>query len=73
MDKEYVEELLNKIVTCSREFEEAPSYEQALELDKHISILRLVIGEANFLPLHYIRRAHEHAVRYIDEYDRAKK
>lgn len=32
----------------------------------NISILRFIIGEKNFLPLHFFRQAHEEAIKIID-------
>ena len=72
MDKEYVESCINKIVKLAGEFEDNPSYQLAMELDKDISIVRFIIGESNFLTLHYFRRIHEAAVKLIDAHDKAK-
>lgn len=66
MDKEEIEFAMQKIVKESQTFEEAPSYSLALELDKDLSILRYIIGEQNFLGLHYFRRIHEEAIKFID-------
>ena len=67
MDKEEAEYMMQKIVKASQAFEEAPTYLRALELDKDLSILRYLIGEDNFLTLHYFRRVHEEAIKFIDE------
>ena len=69
MDKEEAEDMLNTIIKCSRSFQEDPTYEKALDLDIRISVLRYLIGEENFLALHYFRRMHEQAVKFIDEHD----
>ena len=68
MDKETVEEAINKIVREAQDFQENPTYLLALELDKDISILRYMIGEENFLTMHYFRMVHEQAVKLIDEH-----
>lgn len=72
MDKEEAERIINQILKEADEFREEPTYMRALQLDKDITILRFIIGEANFLPLDYFRRTHEAAVKYIDEHDKAK-
>ena len=66
MDKEEAERIINQILKEVDAFREEPTYIRALQLDKDITILRYIIGEANFLPLHYFRAAHEEAVKYID-------
>lgn len=73
MDKEEVESAMQKIIKESQKFEEAPSYMLALELDKDLSILRYIIGEQNFLGLHYFRRVHEEAIKFIDAKTKAEK
>jgi len=52
------------------EFTSKPTYELAMQLDKDISILRFIIGEDNFLALHYFRRLHEQAIKIIDNKDK---
>lgn len=66
MDKEYVEDLMQKLIRCIEDFKQQPDYDKAQSIDQQISVLRFCIGEANFLPLHYFRAAHEEVVRYID-------
>ena len=73
MDKEDIESAINKIVRESEDFMESPTYLKALELDKDISILRYIIGEQNFLAMHYLRMVHEKAIIFIDKHDRAEK
>lgn len=70
MNKEDAEQAINKIVKEAQRFEEEPTYTRALELDKDISILRYMIGEDNFLAMHYFRRVHEEAVKFIDKHDK---
>lgn len=72
MDKEDIENSINKIVADAQRFEEEPTYMRALELDKDISILRYMIGEDNFLAMHYFRRVHEEAVKFIDKHDKER-
>lgn len=72
MDKEDIEKAMQKILHESEEFRECPTYQLALELDKDISILRYMIGEDNFLTMHYFRRMHEDAIKYMDEQDKVK-
>lgn len=66
MDKEEIESFMQKILKKSQDFKDSPSYELATDIDKDISILRFIIGESNFLPLHYFRATHEEVVKYID-------
>ena len=73
MDKEEIESAINKIVRESEDFMDSPTYLKALELDRDISILRYIIGEQNFLALHYFRMVHEKAIRFIDNHDKAEK
>lgn len=73
MDKEEIEAAMQKIIRESEDFMEAPTYMKALELDKDISILRYLIGEANFLALHYFRMVHEKAVELIDKHNSSEK
>lgn len=69
MDKEDIETAINKIVSKCSEFRDNPTYDLALDLDKDITILRYIIGESNFLSLHYFRAMHEKVVKLIDEHD----
>ena len=73
MDKEEIDSAINKIVRESEDFIDSPTYLKALELDKDISILRYMVGEQNFLALHYFRMVHEKAIIFIDKHDRAEK
>lgn len=73
MDREEAEYVMQKIIKSAQAFEEAPSYMLALELDKDLSILRYIIGEQNFLGLHYFRRVHEEAIKFIDAKEKAEK
>lgn len=73
MDKEEIESAINKIVRESEDFMESPTYLKALELDKDISILRYIIGEQNFLAMHYFRMVHEKVVELIDKHNTAEK
>ena len=73
MDKEDIESAINKIVRESEDFMESPTYLKALELDKDISILRYMVGEQNFMALHYFMMVHEKAIRLIDKHDKAGK
>ena len=73
MDKEDIESKLNKIVRESEDFMESPTYMKALELDKDISILRYMVGDQNFMTLHYFKMVHEKAIRFIDNHDKAEK
>ena len=73
MDKEDIESAINKIVRESEDFIESPTYMKALEIDKDISILRYMVGEQNFMSLHYFMMVHEKAIRLIDKHDRAEK
>ena len=73
MDKEDIESAINKIVRESEDFMESPTYLKALELDKDISILRYMVGEQNFMAMHYFRMVHEKAIIFIDKQDRAEK
>ena len=73
MDKEEIESAINKIVRESEDFIESPTYLKALELDKDISILRYIIGEQNFLAMHYFRMVHEKAVELIDKHNADEK
>lgn len=66
MDKEEIESIMQKTLKMIEVFRELPTYENALLLDVNISILRFLIGEQNFLPLHHFRRAHEDAIKLID-------
>ena len=68
MDKEEIETMMQHIVKDCRLFYEAKTYEKAQQIDQEISVLRFLIGESNFLPLHYFRTAHEEVVKYIGEY-----
>ena len=70
MDKEEIESMMQKILRQIHEFTDEPDYEKAVQLDSDISILRFLIGEQNFLPLHYFRQAHEKVVMFIDEHDK---
>lgn len=72
MEKEEIEAEMQKILKMVDAFKDAPTYELALDIDKEISILRFLIGEANFLPLHYFRNAHEEAIKYIDAYRKSE-
>ena len=72
MDYDEIQSKMQKILRQIEDFEDEPDIDKAKTLDRDISILRFVIGEQNFLQLHYFRRAHEQAIRYIDEADRAK-
>ena len=69
MTKEEIEDTMNKLLRQIQEFNEEPTYDKALRLDMGISVLRFLIGEQNFLPLHYFRSAHENAVKFIDKHD----
>ena len=73
MDKEEIDSAINKIVRESEDFMESPTYMKALELDKDISILRYMVGEQNFMALHYFRMVHETAIIFIDKPDRDQK
>ena len=73
MDKEDIESAINKIVRESEDFMDSPTYLKALELDKDISILRYMVGEYNFMALHYFMMVHEKAIRLIDKHDKAEK
>ena len=73
MDKEEIESAINKIVHESEDFMDSPTYMKALELDKDISILRYMVGEQNFMAMHYFRMVHEKAIIFIDKHDRAEK
>ena len=73
MDKEEIDSAINKIVRESEDFMDSPTYLKALELDKDISILRYMVGEQNFMALHYFRMVHEKAIICIDKHDRAEK
>ena len=73
MDKEDIDSAINKIVRESEDFMESPTYLKALELDRDISILRYIVGEQNFMALHYFRMVHEKAIIFIDKHDRAEK
>lgn len=72
MDKETIEDIMQKLLRQIECFNENPDYDKAKMVDQQISVLRFCIGESNFLPLHYFRAAHEAAVKYIDEHDKAK-
>ena len=72
MEKEEIEAEMQKILKMVDTFKDTPSYELALDIDKDISILRFLIGESNFLPLHYFRNAHEEAIKYIDVYRKSE-
>lgn len=72
MDKEEIESMMNKLLKQIQDFKDEPTYEKALAIDMSISILRFVIGEQNFLPLHYFRTAHEEAIKFIDEHNKQK-
>ena len=72
MTKEEIEEMMNKIIRESQDFMEEPTYMKALEVDKDISILRYMIGEDNFITLHYFRMVHEKAIKLIDEIEKKK-
>ena len=72
MDKEEIESTMNKILKQIEDFNNEPSYAKALSLDMNITVLRFLIGEQNFLPLHYFRNAHENAIKFIDEYQKKK-
>ena len=73
MDKEEIDSKINKIVRESEDFMESPTYMKALELDKDISILRYMVGEQNFMAMHYFRMVHEKAIILIDKHDSAEK
>lgn len=73
MDKETIEEMMQKLMRLIDDFNELPSLDKAKSIDKQISILRFCIGEQNFIPLHYFRAAHEEAVRYIDNMNKQNK
>ena len=73
MDKEEIDSKINKIVRESEDFMESPTYLKALGLDKDISILRYMVGEQNFMTLHYFRMVHEKAISLIDKHDKAEK
>lgn len=66
MTVEEIEAEMQKILKMVDTFKDTPSYELATDIDKDISILRFIIGESNFLPLHYFRATHEEVVKYID-------
>lgn len=68
MTNEEIESAMQKIIHEAQMFQEAPSNDVALELDKDISILRFLIGEDNFIALHYFRRMHEDAIKWLDEH-----
>lgn len=73
MDKETIEDMMQKLMRLIDDFNELPSIDKAKSIDKQISVLRFCIGEQNFIPLHYFRAAHEEAVRYIDNMDKQNK
>lgn len=73
MDKEEIETMMQRILKDCESFYEFRTYEKAVHIDQEISVLRFLIGEANFLPLHYFRTAHEEAVRYIDNMNKQNK
>lgn len=66
MDKETIDDMMQKLIHLIDDFREVPDIEKAKNIDKQTSVLRFCIGEQNFLPLHYFRAAHEEAVKYID-------
>lgn len=66
MDKDDIEQAMQKITHEAQQFKEESTNELALELDKDISIIRFIIGEENFLSLHYFRRIHEDAIKWLD-------
>ena len=66
MDREAIEEMMQKLMRLIDDFNELPSLDKAKSIDKQTSVLRFCIGEQNFIPLHYFRAAHEEAVKYID-------
>lgn len=72
MDKEEIDNIMQKLLKLIESFNEEKTYDKALHLDQSITILRFIIGEQNFMPLHYFRAAHEDAVKYIDEYRNAR-
>ena len=71
LDKEEIEQTLNKIITDGQRLEEEPTYELALSLDAQISVLKFIIGEQNFEAMHYFKRVHDKAIKVIDEHDKA--
>lgn len=73
MDREEIETMMQRILKECESFYEYKTYDKAVLIDQEISILRFLIGEENFLPLHYFRKAHEEAVKYIDEVANAKR
>lgn len=66
MDKETIEDIMQKLLKLIDDFHNEPTLDKAMDIDKSTSVLRFCIGEQNFLPLHYFRAAHEEAVKYID-------
>jgi len=72
MDKEEIEQIMQKIIRMADEFKDYPSTSLASDLDKEISILRFIIGENNFISLHYFRSVHEKVVAYLDGKDKSK-
>ena len=68
MNKEDIENQMYKILTQIDSFKDEPTYEKAVDIDMNITILRFMIGEQNFLPLHFFRTAHEDAIKFIDEH-----
>lgn len=73
MDRETIEEMMQKLMQLIEDFNDAPSIDNAKSIDKQTSVLRFCIGEDNFMPLHYFRAAHEDVVRYIDNMNKQKK
>lgn len=72
MDKEEIETTMQNILKQIADFNDSPTYDKAVSLDMNISILRFLIGEQNFLPLHYFRHAHEQAIAFIDKHYKAE-
>ena len=72
MDIDEITSSMQRVLRMAEEFEEAPDIELANRLDKEISILRFMIGEAAFIPMHYFRRVHEDVVKYIDKQAKQK-
>ena len=66
MNREDIEETMQKLLKQIEDFNDEPTYEKACMLDMSISILRFMVGEQNFMPLHYFRQAHEDAVAFMD-------
>lgn len=70
MDKEDIESTMTQILKEIDSFHNEPTYDKAYMLDQKITIFRFIIGEKNFLPLHYFRTAHEEVIKYMDKYEK---